>query len=230
MKKFILCLMLFVMGANISFGADVMVNFSDTIKYHKKIMEIGFRILNSNEIEHRMTFYYDPGKTVNAYANGSNKQIVLYRGLRPYFDDDNEVAAILSHEIAHGMDFYQGYWRRVSMAIHSKAYERKADKKAIDYMVNAGYNPVAMIIILNKICEEPSWFEVNYTHPIGSERLSYVYEYIYAKYPAYLVDNDYKNNLYYQNFLLTTKKEREIIRKKYSYKVTKPEKKTNSVL
>ena len=73
-----------------------------------------------------------------------------------------------------------------------------------------------MIITLNKICEEPNWFEISSTHPGGSERLTAIYEYIYTKYPAYLIDNEYKNNLYYQNFLLTSKKERQRIQKKYN--------------
>ena len=89
-------------------------------------------------------------------------------------------------------------------------------------MVNAGYNPVAMIVVLNKICDEPSYFENGGTHPAGSERLAAVYEYIYAKYPAYLADNDYKNNLYYQNFLLTSKAAREQIRKKYNQSAVVP--------
>ena len=46
-----------------------------------------------------------------------------------------------------------------------------------------------------------------------------IYSYIYSKYPEYLVDNDYKNNLYYQNFLLTTKKQRAGIRERYKEKI-----------
>ena len=38
---------------------------------------------------------------------------------------------------------------------------------------------------------------------------------IFKKYPAYLVDNDYKTNIYYQNFILTSKKDREKIRQKF---------------
>ena len=82
-------------------------------------------------------------------------------------------------------------------------------------MVTAGYNPVALIIVLNKISGEKkgisSWFS---THPAGSRRLVLIYEYIYKKYPGYLVDNDYRRNLYYQNFLLISKDDREKIRER----------------
>ena len=35
-----------------------------------------------------------------------------------------------------------------------------------------------------------------------------VYEYIYKKYPEYLVNNKYLANPYYQNFLITSKENR----------------------
>ena len=41
-----------------------------------------------------------------------------------------------------------------------------------------------------------------------------VYEYIYKKYPEYLANNAYKNNIYYQNFLLTSKENRAKFQKK----------------
>ena len=162
-------------------------------------------------------FYYNNTKSVNAVCY-STRRIDVYKGILPFLDTDDELAGIMSHEIAHGLDFSEGIIRRWGMRFKPKKYEEKADKKAVDLMVNAGYNPVALIIALNKITNEPSWFEASSTHPIGSERLVYIYDYIYSKYPAYLVDNEFKNNLYYQNFLLTTKKEREFIRKKYSDK------------
>ena len=42
-----------------------------------------------------------------------------------------------------------------------------------------------------------------------------IYEYIYTKYPAFLVNNPYQNNVYYQNFLLNS----EHNRKKFAQKV-----------
>lgn len=41
-----------------------------------------------------------------------------------------------------------------------------------------------------------------------------VYEYIYKKYPEYLVNNPYKENPFYQNFLLTSKENREKFQQK----------------
>lgn len=158
-------------------------------KYQKQIMETGFKILNANRIDKRITFRYINNNKVNAYAVAKGKNVLVFKGILPYFDDEDELAGIISHEIAHNIDFHMGFWKRLSMRFAPKKYEIKADKKAVDYMVNAGYDPIAMIIAMNKLTGEPCWFEKSSAHPKGSKRLAYVYEYIYKKYPAYLVDN-----------------------------------------
>lgn len=220
MKKIILSLVAVIIFAGSAFADELRLD--KEIQYQKKVMETGYRILNANKIDKRMTFGYSTKNIVNASTYGSSKKIFVYKGLIPYFDDENEMAAVLSHEISHGLDMHAGFWRRAAMKVKSRKYETKADKKAVDLMVNAGYNPVALIVVLNKIAAEPSWFEPHHSHPVGSKRLADVYEYIYVKYPAYIADNDYKNNLYYQNFLLTSKNSREVIRQKYSEKNVVP--------
>ena len=215
MKKFLISLVVFLAASGACLADNVYI-LEKEAPNQQRVMKIGYRVLNANQIENRMTFYYSNQNVVNAIAIARDKTIIIYKGLLPFIDDENEIAAIICHEIAHGLDFFGGYWRRLAMGFNPKKYERKADLKGVDLMVNAGYNPVAMIVVLNKICDEPSYFENNATHPAGSDRLSAVYEYIYAKYPAYLADNDYKNNLYYQNFLLTSKAAREQIRRKYN--------------
>ena len=214
MKKFILCTLTLLFTTTCCFADEL--RLEQEAKYQKQIMQIGYRILNANQIDKRMTFFYSTSKDINAATSLRGKQIVVYKGIIPLLDTDDELAAVIAHEIAHGIDAYKGLWRRITMTSAPKSYEFKSDKKGVDLMVNAGYNPVAMIITLNKICEEPNWFEISSTHPGGSERLTAIYEYIYTKYPAYLIDNEYKNNLYYQNFLLTSKKERQRIQKKYN--------------
>lgn len=214
MKRIILCALALLFTVNCCFADELRVE--QEAKYQKQIMNIGYRILNANQIDKRMTFFYSTSKDVNAATSLRGKQVVVYKGILPLLDSDDEIAAVLSHEIAHGIDAYKGLWRRITMTGASKSYEFKADKVGVDLMVNAGYNPVAMIITLNKICGEPNWFEASSTHPNGSARLISIYEYIYTKYPAYLIDNEYKNNLYYQNFLLTSKKQRQYIQKKYN--------------
>lgn len=216
MKKIFLSVLVCLLCSLSAFADELRLD-KDT-QFQKKVMQIGFKILNDNQIEKRMTFYYSPRQNVNATTQLSAKQITLYKGILPFVDSDDELAAILAHEIAHGVDAHRGLWRRIMMSAHSQVFEFNADQKGVDYMVTAGYNPVALIVILNKIASEPNWFERSSTHPEGSARLVALYDYIYSKYPQYLINNTYKTNIYYQNFLLTTKKERKEIREKYTPK------------
>ena len=120
---------------------------------------------------------------------------------------DDELAAILSHEIAHDMDFYDGFGKLIVMKFNSKAYEYKADEIGIDYMVKAGYNPIAMITIMNKIGGESIFDWGTFTsHPKTSSRLMKDYEYIYKKYPSYLTSPMVKN-IYYVNWTNTAQKD-----------------------
>ena len=59
------------------------------------------------------------------------------------------------------------------------------------------------------------------SHPLTSRRMMEVYEYIYKKYPEYLVNNPYKTNIYYQNFLLTSKENRAKFQEKVKTNSTK---------
>lgn len=210
MKKFIVFIMVLFVSNSFVWAYDI--DLTKDGQYQKKVMETGFGILNANRIDTRVVFKFEKNKQPNAFAF-PDKSVILLSGLMPYMDDDSELAGILSHEIAHTIDYNAGFWRQMAMSFSPKKYEIKADKKAVDYMVQAGYDPVALIIILNKFCGQPN-SDWGATHPLTSKRLAYIYEYIYQKYPAYLVDNQYKTNLYYQNFLLTSRKDREKIKNK----------------
>lgn len=215
MKKILSLLVVLLLSGSISQAYDV--DLTKDGQYQKKVTETGFKILNSNRIEKRVVFKYQSNKTINAYAFSKDHSVIILHGILPYIDDDAELAGILSHEIAHNIDFYHGFFRTLAMhtIILKKTYEIKADKKAVDYMVKAGYNPVAYIITMNKISGEINWLDSKLYYPKTSKRLAIVYEYIYDKYPAYLVQNEYKENIYYQNFLLTSKDVREKIRAKH---------------
>ena len=222
MKKFIitLCTILSISAITANAATEV-INADSVVKAQERISNIGFRILNNNSIEKRMVFYYDTSKTVNATTSNFDRHITLYRGLYTMLSNDDEVAAVLSHEISHGVDSYKGVFRGAlsgwSYAFAPRKYEYKADKLAVDYMANAGYNPVALIVVMNKSFPQRR-YEWCDSHPITTRRTMEVYEYIYKKYPEYLVNNTYKNNVYYQNFLLTSKENRAKFQQKIETK------------
>ncbi len=217
MKKNILCIVLFL-----AFAMSISVCFADDLvltkesEYQKRIMEVGYKILNANEIDKRITFYYVPNKYPGTISSATAKQVQVYKGILPFIDNEDELAGILSHEIAHCLDYYEGIWSRYYMNNIPNYFEYKADAKAIDLMIKAGYNPLAYLGLVNKIAEEPSWFERSaYYNISGDFRLKALYEYLYSKYPSYLANNECKNSLYYQNFLLISQQFRQKTKDKY---------------
>lgn len=219
MKRFIFALFLmlglgFCQGA-FAYQMEVVSNES-AAKVQNQISRIGFRILNANSIDKRMVFYFDSNKTINAYTYPRDRRIVMLRGLYNMLGSEDEVAAVLSHEISHAIDSYdgifRGYFSSLATAMNPKKYEYKSDKRAVDYMVKAGYHPAAMIVMMNKALpqERYDWYG---THPLTSRRMMEVYAYIYKKYPEYLVNNPFEKDVYYQNFLLNSKNNREKFQK-----------------
>lgn len=175
-------------------------------------METGYKILNCNNIKKRITFYFVSDKNLRTKINVRAKRVYVYKGVFAVIEDENELAALLSINIAQLLDQHAGLFRRVSISFSPRKYEVKADKKAVDLMVNAGYDPVALITLIDKTDKEPSWFEYNIFRHNGSERTKYIYHYIYEKYPVYLAENMYLETPYYQNFLRVTNKDRQKVR------------------
>lgn len=213
MKKIVLILM-FLCFQGLSFAStSELISNEELAKMQKRVDEVGFNLLNSNGIEKRTVFNINIKRIKNAVSYYNNREIVLYRDLYNRLSSDDELAFILGHEIGHSVDSYDGVMRGFFTFFHSywlfgaRKYEYLADKRAVDYMVQAGYNPVASIVVMSK-CFGQTRYEWYSTHPLATRRMMAVYEYIYKKYPEYLVNNTYKNNLYYQNFLLTSKENR----------------------
>ena len=209
MKKVILLLAMLVFCLP-SFAVEVDVVTQES-KIQNQINEIAFKLLNGSRIDKIIPTYYEPSKKgVNAYAD-LRKTAHIQKGIMRFLKTDDELAAVIAHEIAHAMDLHKGPFSIVPMVLNSKAYEFRADKQGVDLMVNAGYNPVAMIVAYTKVMPQVyiDWVPLKSTHPKTSRRLAAIYEYIYLKYPQYLANNEYKDNVYYQNFLLTSKENRK---------------------
>ncbi len=219
MRKIILLVIsvLFLNVTSVIAGETYFTSAAEIAKIQNQVSTVGYKLLNANGIEKRVVFYYKNNSTVNAFTSHSDREIIICRGLYIMLDDEAQLAAVLGHEISHGMDSYNGifrgcftYWNYI---FTPKKYEYKADKRAVDYMVNAGYHPVAMIVMMNKSFGQRR-YDWRSTHPLITRRMMEVYEYIYKKYPEYLVNNPYKTNIYYQNFLLTSKENREKFQEK----------------
>ncbi len=192
-----------------------------------RIDSIGTTILNKNKIDKRIIFTYNKKtkkKALSADKTITNRQIVIYDGLYQSVQTDDELAAMLSREISTVIKSYSGAWGgtidSAQVTLGSKKFEIVADKRAVDYMVNSGYNPLALIVFINKTCPQKR-FDKFSRHNLTSKRLARIYEYITFKYPQYLENNEFIDNPYYQNFLLTSIDNRKKLEEKIETKSTK---------
>lgn len=215
MKKFLVLLFLLMLGSSAHASYYEVFNYTNTSmknfweqngKYEEKVLSVGTRIINANKLEKRVPIQIknSPG-IINASSYLENKTVVIYSGILPYLDNDDELAYVLGHEIAHSIDSYGGYLKWFAMIINTREYEYKADLKGLDLMVKAGYNPIAAITCANKWMPE-SPMDTFLSHPVTSKRLIAMYKYIYIKYP-WALESDMVKNINYVNFTYSAQKE-----------------------
>lgn len=228
MKKSIFLLALSLLLGTGAFAQDNyvitdidMANFwTKTGKAQEKVTSVATRIMDKNKLDKRVpVFVVNKNNEPNAVTNKITKIIEVYSGLLSCVDNDDELAFVLGHEMAHAVEAYQGPFSIYYTFFNSKSYEFKSDLKSIDYMVNAGYDPIAAIIIGNKIFSEPYW-DWGSSHPKGSKRLLAMYKYIYKKYPQYLTSTK-TNSPYYKNFEYMFEEELKGFRHKESVRMQK---------
>ena len=222
MKKIVgifalLCLFLLanIVKAETENGISARIERTRNIQEH--ISDIGYKILNANKIESRMVFMYSPqGKKIDTAPELRNRQIIIYDNKIQFANSDDEIAAMLSREICKTAESYidgKGVVTSAQVKMAPKKYEIFFDKRAVDFMVNAGYNPLGMITYLHKTYPQKRQDKVSRSN-LTSKRLANVYEYIYTRYPYYLKNNEYLTNEVYQNFLLTSIDNRKKLQEK----------------
>lgn len=189
-----------------------------------RIDKIGTDILNANKIEERVVFAYDENhksNLLNSTKNLTKRQVIVYGNSYKNIQTDDELAAYLSREIAGAVRSYdgiaKGWLSSVKMKAAPKKYELVFDKLAVDYMVKAGYNPLGLIVFINKTCPQTRQDKISNKN-LTSKRLAHIYERIYFNYPSYIVNNTYLDNKYYQNFLLTSQNNRRMLEEKIQSK------------
>lgn len=201
MKKILIFISILFLSTNLVFAEDW--NSESALK---RVNTIGNKIIQANGVKHTIEFKVSDEADINAYAN-LNKEVYVYRGLLEYVTDDQELAAVISHEIGHIVNGHCQKQGVLGTGINLIAYkaaqtmnqtavavgqqlanskmsrndEFEADLTGADLMTKAGYNPLAMISVLNKICG--NYVDIFETHPSGEKRLLNIYNYVEYNYP-----------------------------------------------
>lgn len=200
MKKLLFygLLVLSMLGVQLQASADL-INKSD----YTRLINIGNKLIEANNIKHRYTFNFTSIGQQGAFTllldTSYNNDMNLHnnRTISIYFSDylrlstDDEIAGLIAHELAQGEHSYTGVCNGQFMFTKNghfpfnaiaKSNELKFDKKAVDYLVKAGYKPKALETALNKTTGEwrgTFWGRHNKT----DKRIKAINEYIQSKYP-----------------------------------------------
>ncbi len=182
-------------------------------KQFNVINRIGNRLLAVSNIptSRKVTFQVVRKYDANAYTDW-NYNVIVYRGILNYVENEDEIAFVIGHELGHieYMHARLGIAKRIGVGVAgsvigsvipgagvltplaakstnnklSRVDEYAADRKSIDYLAKAGYNPLASISLLNKI--GVNYVEFWHDHPATPKRIARAYEYIKNTYPKYL--------------------------------------------
>ena len=200
MKKLLFSglLVLAMFGIQPQANADLL-NKSD----YTRLMNIGNKLIQANNIKHRYTFNFTSVGQQGAYpilldtSFSNDMNLHNNRTISIYFADylrlstDDEIAGIIAHELAQGEHSYTGVFNGQFMFTKNgyfpfnaiaKSNELMFDKKAVDYLVQAGYKPKALETALNKTAGEwrgTFWGRHNKT----DKRIKTINKYIQNKYP-----------------------------------------------
>ena len=103
MKKIVFSIV-FMLIANVAvFAATATVATTtnwDSAAAVQRVNTIGKKLIVANGIGQNITFKVSDQADINAYAN-INKEVYVYKGLLQYVTDDQELAAVISHELGH---------------------------------------------------------------------------------------------------------------------------------
>ena len=164
-----------------------------------RVSTVGAQIVKSNSLSSAINF-----KVVNGAADNSNatinNTIQISSTDLTYTGNDNEVAYVVAHELGGiindnvGKKKVRNYLKSaitntlsednvISNAMNSDyvtnkeslSQAKEADIMGIDLMINAGYNPLAGIVVLTKM--PGSTWETLQGKPANSERAMYIYDY-----------------------------------------------------
>ncbi len=196
--------------------------FSATWSAVNRVPTVGKQILTKNNLPSNTKFVVTETAVTNSTSN-TNSEIYIQKSDLGYTGNDNEVAAVISKEIGTIINANASKKKLVSnitsalagsvsgedaqnkalivnelaMSNMSEKDQMNADVTGTDLMIQAGYNPLAMIVVLGKM--PGSAMDTLKSQPNNYKRSMYIYNYLAYNYPS-KVKSGY-NCQEYKNFL-----------------------------
>lgn len=171
-----------------------------------RVPVVGKQIVTKNGLPSAITFKIVEGTADNSQATTSNEIQVSKENLQ-YAGNDNEVAAVISHELGAIMNAQVSKEKLRTLAklalnetlssenVLNKAAnstytqnkisakdDMDADITGVDLMITAEYNPLAMIVLVTKM--PGSVMETLKSQPANSERAMNIYDYLTYNYSS----------------------------------------------
>lgn len=171
-----------------------------------RVAAVGKTIITKNNLPAKTTFKVVNGAADNTNTSTTNIVQISSTDLT-YAGTDTEVAAVISHEIGqiiNGKSAKDNFRKIAKNAITSNlssdniittaanseyvsnktslSDNKAADITGVDLMIQAGYNPLAMIVVVTKM--PGSTLEILQGKPANSERAMNIYDYLTYYYPS----------------------------------------------
>ncbi len=207
-----------------------------------RVNPVGKVVLEKNNLPAKLQFQVvgtnvDNSDTVTTNIVQVSKDDLTYAG------NDNEVAAVISYELGQIINGKSGkeHLRAAAKALLAEKLsqenivntaansefvkskvslgdQKEADMTAIDLMINAGYNPLALIVVITKM--PGSNLETIMGTPANSERAMSAFDYLSYNYPAKVKAGygcqEYRNFLAYADPIVEKRNKSKRLVKKYA--------------
>lgn len=198
MKKLLLLFMAVLLAAP---------SFAATWSAVDRVPTVGKQVLSKNNLPADAKFVVTETEVTNSTSN-TNNEIYIQKTDLGYTGNDNEVAAVIAQELGVIINANASKKKLVSnitsaiagnvsgesaqnntlllnqfaMNSMSEKDQMNADITGIDLMIQAGYNPLAMIVVLGKM--PGSTIDTLKSQPNNFKRTMYIYNYLAYNYPS----------------------------------------------
>lgn len=239
MKKVLLTLFVAV-------GMIMPVCAATTYNPSARVEEVGANLLKKNSLPSSNVKFMVVSGSVDNSNYVTNRVVNVSTNELAFTGNDNEVAAVVGNELGHIISGHASKGKVVSLLQSTAGTnvgtsdttnvlvtnytntkdEKEADLIAVDLMVNAGYNPLALIVVLTK--QTGTYWETLLGQPANAERALNVYNYVSYAYPAKIKAGygcqEYRSFLTYADSVIELRKQSSKLEKKNTKTQTKNKK------